>query len=789
MTLPPHLAERTRALNAHATRTGGRYVLYWMHHSVRDHDNAALDVARHWALALDRPLLVYQGLGGAHRFNADRHHAFILEGARDVAAGLEALGIRHIVHLPTDPQSPSPLAALLDDAAVFVTEDFPAPPFPRWTQAWANRAPCLTLSVDASLIVPIRLATRRFDRAFAFRDAMKAAFRARATLPWPSIDAKPRPFADALPFTPVNWATVDLNSAIAACAIDHGIAPVADTRGGSRAGYARWALFKSSGGLARYAELRNDAAVVPPLGVSRLSAYLHHGQISALRIAREALAVRADKFIDELWVWRELAYHWCAWTDDPESLAALPPWAQQTLAEHARDRREVVAETNLARARSPSMLWNLMQQSLLRHGELHNNLRMTWGKALIEWRPTPQAALDTLIDLNHRYALDGSNPNSYGGLLWCLGLFDRPHPPAQKILGALRSRPITAHARRLDVAAYAERIERPVVRAKPRVAIIGAGISGIAAARTLVDHGLDVVVYDKGRAVGGRLSSKTREPPLADHGAPSFTVRDPRFRRALAPLLESGDAAPWAARCIAIDPNGQRPLPPHPRFVGVPTMANLVRALAEGLDVRTGIEIASIADGRLVDTFGEAIDQADWVLVSAPPAQAARLVASASALHTLASNAAMDPCWVALIEPAIAPPIDWDLAFVDAQGLRLVIRESSKPIRRGGAFVVHASVDWSREHLEAEPADVATTLTAALDRVLGGTLGPLASVRAHRWRYAQSAAPLGLGAAIDHEQRLGLCGDWLADGRVEGAYLSGVALAGRLLGVLIEAER
>ena len=266
---------------------------------------------------------------------------------------------------------------------------------------------------------------------------------------------------------------------VAACDIDHGVGPVFHTPGGSAAGYARWDAFVQSGGLRSYARRRND-----PLrnGVSRMSAYLHYGMVSPLRLAREAFAEGSDgaeKYLDELLVWRELAYHWCFHTPDPESYEeAVPAWAQETMAEALGDAREVLDAETLERARTGDALWDVCQTSLLRNGELHNNVRMTWGKAVPLWTRTPREAMARLIDLNHRFALDGRDPSSYGGLLWCLGLFDSPKGPSP-VLGQVRGRRTEVHARRLDVEAYARRVERPAHPSPPRTLVIGAGFAGL----------------------------------------------------------------------------------------------------------------------------------------------------------------------------------------------------------------------------------------------------------------------------------------------------------------------
>jgi hypothetical protein len=244
------------------------------------------------------------------------------------------------------------------------------------------------------------------DRAFEFRQATQPLYEQRLHRPWQDAELHVATPTPQLPFEPLCLSVHDLGQLVSECEIDHAIAPVPHTGGGSTAGYARWEKFKQHA-LEAYAGLRNNPLID---GTSRLSPYLHYGMISPLRIAREAAALRTpgrDKYLDELLIWRELAYAFCYYRRDHERLAALPTWARETLAEHDSDCRGVIYSwETLARGRTGDRLWDAAQRSLLIHGELHNNVRMTWGKALLNWTSDAQSALAMMIDLHHRYALD-----------------------------------------------------------------------------------------------------------------------------------------------------------------------------------------------------------------------------------------------------------------------------------------------------------------------------------------------------------------------------------------------
>ncbi|TVS15847.1 MAG: FAD-binding protein [Gammaproteobacteria bacterium] len=781
--LPPWLAERAVALNDRPCTTDRHMVLYWMRVAMRGHDNPALEAALSLAHALDRPLLVYQGLSERYPYASDRHHRFILEGARDVADALARRGIGYAFHLERAGHRGDHLLTLANASAAVVTEIYPWRPLMKWTSTIAKQSGCAVLAVDASCLVPmptVRAAT--CDRAFRFRDA--TAQRRTAALREPMAEPLPaHPGAlPGLPMSPLDLASGDLAALIRACDIDHTVAPVPHTPGGTRAGQARWRAFRETG-LGSYHRRRND-----PLrdGVSRMSPYLHYGQVSPFELAREALEQGGDgasKFLDELLVWRELSWAFCFHHPQHESLAILPDWARSELEAHAGDPRRAGYDwETLARGRTGDALWDAAQRSLLIHGELHNNVRMTWGKMIPQWTTDPATALARLIDLNHRYALDGRDPNSYAGVLWCLGLFDRPFEPAQPVLGRIRGRDTAQHARRLDVAAYKARTRQPALERAPRVAVVGAGCGGLFAGRTLADHGLDVAVFDKGRRPGGRLATRSARATPAhafDHGAPGFDSSHPTLEPRMEAWAEMGLIARWSPR-----EGGAR-------WVPVPDANALARHLAADLALQLECEVKALErrDGAWwLQQNGKVIaGPFEALLLNLPPMQAARLLASTAqaeltAVATALEAVTMIPCWTAMLSTEAGFDPGFDLLKPGAEPLALACREAAKPGRSdAGCFTFHATPSFSREHLEQTPNAVAERLAPAVSRLLGRHVAA-SELRCHRWRYARAAAPLMDNFSLPGSG-LFLCGDWLSlQGDLEGALLSGAAAAGRLLG-------
>jgi photolyase PhrII len=740
-------------------------------------------------------LLVYQGLSGKHPFNNDRHHTFILEGGRDVYHALEAKGIRHAFHLASDPSEPGPLGELIRNATLVVSEDYPAPPFPRWQRRLMTSIKTPWVLVDASCIVPLRSIGKGYSRAYHFRNRMGEDAHDRARRDWPACATIPEPWQGPVRGE-VDW-TSDINDLVAGCRIDHAVAPVPHTPGGSTAAEQRWSRFLQVG-LASYAKKRNNPTAED--GVSRMSAYLHHGHISPFRIARDAARHGSDgseKFLDELLIWRELAFNLCLYKEDVESTDILPDWARQTLADHQSDARDALYDwEQLARSETSDPLWNAAQKSLLIHGELHNNVRMTWGKAVLSWTRSPQEALGMLIDLNHRYALDGSDPNSYGGILWCLGLLDRPFFPERPILGSVRPRSSARHAKRTDMPVYTRHVSRPARGNALRIGVVGAGPAGLMAARTLADHSMQVTVFDKGRGPGGRTSTRLFEEGAVDHGAPFLRFTDERLK----PWAQA-----WARKGLIARFQGRI----HPetdvsdfaeQWTGVPGMRALAQHLSSDVSLHPGTRIERLQregdQWMLVSEGGESFGPFDHIVVALPARQASALLSgvSPSMLQSL-SSVEMEPAWTTML--AFESPLDiaWDAASRLSGELDLVIRNAVKPERDGpDAWVIHASPDWSTASLEWDAEAVEKELLSAFEQAALRELPSVSWKRTHRWRFARTSRGTQSESLFDPENRVSACGDWATCGRdgharmcgIETALLSGLAAAGRILGSSVD---
>jgi hypothetical protein len=316
---------------------------------------------------------------------------------------------------------------------------------------------------------------------------------------------------------------------------------------------------------------------------------------------------------------------------------------------------------------------------------------------------------------------------------------------------------------------------------RAQVAVIGAGIAGLSAARELARLGRAVTVFDKGRGPGGRIATRRAAPFLFDHGAQYFTVRDPSFASAVDAWRSAGVVDLWRGRIVAFEQGLVRASSDVvERFVGVPDMNSLPKFLARDLDVRCSVKVARaerLASGwALYDEHGVALGEFAQVLATLPHAQLIELFPHSASLTDRARASVVRPCWAVLAGFEARLPLDFDGAFCNDATLAWIARNTSKPQRpEAEAWVLHASAEWSAANLELEPRVVAEEVLRAFERLAGRALPRPVQLDAHRWRYAIPEASKGPTdtAWLDKELGLAVAGDGCTGGRVEGAFLSG----------------
>ena len=491
---------RIRAIHEVGPSFDGDYVLYWMNSFRRGHYNFSLQRAVEWAKELKKPLVILEALKCDYRWANDRLHRFVIEGMADNAEHFAKKNVHYYPYLESKHDAGKGLLKeLATRACVVVSDDFPCFFLPRMIEAAAKQVPGRFELVDSNGLLPMRAADSVFARAFDFR-----RFLQKNLLPhladFPQRDPLSRvklPTLERLPSAITNrWPKLNptklLNKAdiLRVIPIDHSVAPVGAIGGARLANKLLEAFLKSK--LPIYASDRNQP---DQEATSGLSPYLHFGHISVHQVFEELTRLAAwtpdqiaakangsssgwwgasaevESFLDELITWRELGFNMCWQRDDYDRYESLPDWAHRTLAEHARDPRpHIYSLEQFEAAETYADLWNAAQRQLVREGRIHNYLRMLWGKKILEWSASPRDALDIMIELNNKYALDGRNPNSYSGIFWVLGRYDRAWGPERPIFGKIRYMSSQNTARKVNVKQYIHqysgnrRVGKPEVR-------------------------------------------------------------------------------------------------------------------------------------------------------------------------------------------------------------------------------------------------------------------------------------------------------------------------------------
>lgn len=475
---------RIRTANQAPVNAEGDFVLYWMTAFRRPYWNFSLQRAVEHARELKKPLIVVEALEVGHKWASDRSHHFVIQGMAD---NQRAFSKTRVVYYPYLEQEAGAGNRLLGELAgrscLVVTDDFPCFATPGVLPSAAKGLPVQIEAVDSNGLLPLRATDRVFSRAHDFRRFLQKTLR-------PHLEEFPlaNPLKGCrLPRHPglefnvqERWPAVDVKAIgedpgrLAVVPIDHSVA-VTQTRGGwdeARKTLARFCSKK----LPDYESDRNQ----PERDVtSGLSPFLHCGHVSTHEVfdrlmndedwTTEELADGAsgsargwwgaspalESFLDELVTWREIGFNMCWQRDDYDQFDSLPGWAQKTLHDHEGDiRPSLYSLEEFETGATHDPLWNAAQTQLLQEGRIHNYLRMLWGKKILHWSETPRDALEIMIQLNNKYAIDGCDPSSYSGIFWVLGRYDRAWGPEREVFGKVRYMTSENTARKFRVRNY-----------------------------------------------------------------------------------------------------------------------------------------------------------------------------------------------------------------------------------------------------------------------------------------------------------------------------------------------
>ncbi|MCE2991698.1 MAG: NAD(P)-binding protein [Candidatus Jidaibacter sp.] len=323
---------------------------------------------------------------------------------------------------------------------------------------------------------------------------------------------------------------------------------------------------------------------------------------------------------------------------------------------------------------------------------------------------------------------------------------------------------------------------------KKRIAIIGAGISGLTLAYNLKDFA-DVVIFEKARGVGGRMSTRYADPFYFDHGAQCFTARTEPFRLFLKPFIEDGTIVEWRGEVInfEIAKKATKRLWLEPHLVASPKMNSLCKKMAYGLKINFSTEVTPLltkgSDGwHLFSKEGIFLGVFDCVISTAPPAQTAILfgkhISNTSTLH----NSKMQGCYSLMVGLNKTWDKEWIAAKVRNNPIKWISINSTKPGRDENvtAIVAHSRNAWAELHIDTDIEQVQKLLLTEFESVSGIDCSKADYISTHRWRYAIVDQTQKSGPFLDAAQGLASTGDWCVTSRIEEVWINAVDLANQI---------
>ena len=325
-----------------------------------------------------------------------------------------------------------------------------------------------------------------------------------------------------------------------------------------------------------------------------------------------------------------------------------------------------------------------------------------------------------------------------------------------------------------------------------RIAIIGAGLSGLTVAQQLKDHA-EITIFEKSTSVGGRISARTNSTFKFDHGAQFFRAKNKHFLSFLKPLIECGVIKRWDARFVEI--NGKvieyksQWNEEFPHYVGAPRMNSFLEVLASQIDIKFGQTVKFLQNKvdawGLFDEEGTHLGNYDWVLSSVPPWQTKHIFPKDFEFLQTLNSVNMSACFTVMLGFHEPLELEFDAALIKNNDISWISLNSSKPGRDSApAILIHSSNDWADAHITKDLKEIESHLSNAFFEIVNLSFLDVRFVDSKLWRYANASKRIGEKAFIDRYRKLGACGDWCVQGKVEAAFLSGQALATELLDII-----
>lgn len=762
--LPDALSDRARIVRDVAVATLNPYVLYWMQNALRVEANPALEVACLIAQKLNKPLLIFHDImveGTA------RQMAFVLQGALDVQKRCEEKNLSYCVALSRPNEPIDNISKIAASAAVVITEDMPIPTYmKRITDAETSLFDTPFIRVESHCVLPPLKVGKLHTSLESYREETQKLRKGRFGYPWPAHTIQvPKPF-NTLPrnILFLTLSRQNLPELVSLLEVDQTVPATMHFYGGSIKGNELWAKITQYGiddypTIHRYPFHYAFRSIQP---------YLRYGMISPFVVAKDAYVESSDNawnMIEKVILWREYCYNYFFYRRNAATIPQSP-----------QNKQLKYSFPDLCAGNTDDAVWNKLQQHFRDTGILHEHFFSPWLARLYEWNKPEAHAVHVAEQLYRRYAIDRDDPVAQTSFQQLNNTF-----PSDSVPGTASYQSPYAEALYNNLEKTAAIIARP----KRSIAIVGAGVSGLAAAQLLKRHGHSINIFDKSKRTGGRIMSKTVGGQSFDRGAPLFIATYPVFRNLIDILSDKGVVQQWQNRMYLSDRTAEMRLNKYP-YIATPSMSSLADVLSEGLEIKVNNLVSQLVkrDGgwSLFSADGDALGFYDYVILAMPAPQAAALLTALPQLQQLITSVVeMQPVWSVMLTFSEPLRYEFDSAAINEGSLAFAFRENSKPGREIGieSWLLQSSYGFAKAHERTPKDQVIAAQIESFIRQFNLKIKDPVAADAHLWRYAKASAVLKKACLI--RDNVGVCGDWCLGRRVEDAYVSGTAIASRII--------
>ena len=417
------LKERIKKYKYSSRKKSGDYVLYWLKQGFRTQDNYALSFAKYLSQEYQKPLLICYQIENDYPYASDRFYKFILESCCSLANELKDENLELILFVQKNRADDREINNLFQKAHTVITDEIPLKYHKDKNLEALKNLNANFFTVDNHCLVPMSLISDT-DETRIFRRQHTPLREKFAGIELESFEYITNKFEFPNQINPLKLNNSKIMAIINQCQIDHSVKGSEYFIGSHKTAIEKLE-YSLKENIPKYPNIRNNPAIKD--STTRLSPYIHFGLISVKEIYLKVVSLDISsfvkyKFFDQLLTWREFFFHICKNFEDEQDYQNIPDWAKETLDKHKDDQREMIySNDDLINYQTYDEIWNLAQKQYTEDAWMHNNLRMYWGKKVIEWKESPELAWETIIMLNDKLSLDGQDPATYGSILWCFG--------------------------------------------------------------------------------------------------------------------------------------------------------------------------------------------------------------------------------------------------------------------------------------------------------------------------------------------------------------------------------